>query len=767
MNIKKIRFFASLRMTLLPLYCHSEGAKRPKNLGFVFSCCLLFLASCILLLVGEVFADTRGRPDHMTEEIIKTKEIVPVPADIHVPYMVNRITDGSSVDYHPEFSPDGKQIVFIKKTDNAGKIEKGEFWHKTPYSLNLWLMDSDGKNRRQLTSGDVQDFAPRWTPDGKSVLFVSNRRNGRWDIWSVNTDGSSLNRITETEGNTGLWERSHYPFPTPDGKGMVFIIYKKSHGSVWSMDMESGSMKRITSGGFGDDFPMVSPDGKEIVFKSTRQGNGDIWSIDSSGKNYRRLTFEDYPEFYPAWSPDGTKISYVTNKGGIFDVWIMDRDGRNKKKLTRYLSHGAWGLRFDYNDLVEAGYYHVSWHPDGTKLALTTWDSDKKESYLTMLSFEEDIGSVMEELPEEKETLLEYTLIGEKELTGGGNYDDFGPSFNPDGKTIVFASNRKGSWDIWSIGADGEGLKQITKESGDALAPVFSPDGKEIAFLKEIGQDIQDKQDGQKKETENKNPVNPVKKHYSLWLMNSDGSDARQVTKNISIISYPAWNPEGKEIAFVANGDKGPEIQSIDLKTYTVSRVISIWNTEKPNPAMFPFAREGEAEEFTPKEILKMKKLFPKAKVGMGGLTPFTKGETLDVPYPLKDFLYRVDYDSSGDRLIFESNQTGNIDIWSVKRDGIGLTRITKGSGPHLNPVFSPDNKRVAYARRKLELSSYNEVNYNIWVADVETGEEMPINGEEQTDWNPVFSPDGKKIAYVTNRSGEFKHYNIWMLYLK
>ncbi|MBI3583172.1 MAG: PD40 domain-containing protein [Nitrospinae bacterium] len=730
---------------------------------------ILILILTLTLTLEDAFADSKGRPDHMSKEIIKTKEVVPVPPDIQVPYSVKRISDGSSIDYHPEFSHDGKQIVFIRKIDNDENMKKGEFWHKTPYSLNLWLMDSDGNNRRQLTSGDVMDFAPRFTPDGKRVIFVSNRRDGRWDIWSIDIDGSNLNRITETEGNTGLWERSHYPFPTPDGKEMIFVIYKKSHGSVWLMDMKSRNIRRITSGGFGDDFPMMSPDGKEIVFKSTRQGNGDVWSIDRTGKNYKRLTYEDYPEFYPAWSPDGTKISYVTNKGGIFDIWIMNRDGKHKKKLTKFLSQGAWGKRFDYNDLVETGYYHVSWHPDGTKLALTIWDPDKKESYLTTLDFGKDIGRVMDSLPDEKETLPDYTLIGEKDITGGGSWDDFGPSFSPDGKTIAFASNRKGNWDIWSISAEGEGLKQMTEDTGSELAPVFSPDGKEIAFLKEIGQDIQD---GQEKNINPVNPVNPVKKYYSLWLMNSDGSGARQITEGIKAISYPAWNPDSKEIAFVAKGDKGPEIQLIPLnkggqEVVTVSRVISIWDTEKPNPSMFPFAKDTKDEEFTPEEMAKMKKLFPNAKVGMGGLTPFTKGETIDVPYPLKEFLYRVDYNAAGDKIIFESNKSGNIDIWSVKKDGTEMTRITKESGPHLNPVFSPDNKRIAYARRKLELSSYNEVNYNIWVADAHTGEEMPINGEEQTDWNPAWSPDGKKIAYVTNRSGEFKHYNIWMLYLK
>src|SRR3990172_10049501 len=136
--------------------------------------CSLLIAHCflllLLLLIGDVFAASEGRPDHMTEEIIKTKEVVPVPQDIQVPYSVKRITDGSSIDYHPEFSPDGKHIVFVSKTDMTERIKRGENWYK-PYSLSLWIMESDGSNKRQLTSGDVWDFDPRFTSDGKKILF--------------------------------------------------------------------------------------------------------------------------------------------------------------------------------------------------------------------------------------------------------------------------------------------------------------------------------------------------------------------------------------------------------------------------------------------------------------------------------------------------------------------------------------------------------------------------------------------------------------------
>ncbi|MBI5748635.1 MAG: PD40 domain-containing protein, partial [Nitrospinae bacterium] len=530
-----------------------------------------------------------------------------------------------------------------------------------------------------------------------------------WDIWSVRPDGSELTRITK-------WSRNEYsPHPTSDGKGVLYVSTAGGDHAIWSMDINGDNPRRLTSGGTGDWFPSMNPNGREIVFVSTRLGYGDIWTIDTVEKKYHRLTYSDLPEFSPAWSPDGSKIAYVTNKGGEFDIWIMDRDGKNKRRLTKGISDRNWGNRFSAIKIMEtAGYYHLSWHPDGTKILFTEWGDNEKESCISILDFDK---AIIDRLEADGTSIPEYTLIGEGELTKG-EWEDFAPSFSPDGISLTFSSNRSGNWNIWSMEFNGENLRQLTDEKADALAPVFSPDGKEIAYLKM--QDARGKM-----------------QDYDLWIMKSDGSGARQVTKDIPVISYPAWNPNGKEIAFVAQGKDGTEI----------------WT----------YARSGNGHYSRVRSL-------NASIMGMGEFSGESSSKLpLSINYPFIKFLYRIGYNPAGDKITFESNRSGNVEIWTMRSDGTNLARITNGDSPHWNPIWSPDGKMIAYTTDKLgeKAGHHNWRNYNIWVADPETHEEMLITGEEQIDWNPVWSPDGKKIVYVTNRSGDFKHFNLWVLYLK
>ena len=633
-------------------------------------------------------------------------------------YTIKKLTDGDREDYYAEFSPDGKMIVFVS-THLSSPLTKGG---NKKGGSNLYIMDADGKNMRQLTSGDVIDTAPVFTSDGGRIIFASNRTDERWDIWSINTDGSGLIRLTNDKTNELA------PRTTSDGNNIVFVSTAGGDHAIWSMDINGENKRRLTSGGTGDWFPAMNPDGKEVVFVSTRLGNGDVWTIDSVEKKYHRLTYTDLPEFSPAWSPDGSKIAYVTNKGGEFDIWIMDKDGKNKRRLTKGISDRNWGSRFSSRKILEtAGYYHLSWHPDGTKILFTEWrqplnlSTSITSSYISVIEFDKN---VIERLEVDSTPIHDYTLIGEKELTKG-EWEDFAPSFSPDGMSLTFSSNRGGNWDIWSMEFNGANLRQLTKGTDDELAPVYSPDGKEIAYLKKTeDKKIRSLEDEKLKSTTSQ-PLNfstSVVSTYDLWRMNSDGSGARQVTKNIPIISYPAWHPGSNEIAFVARGEDGTEILTYNLKSEIQISKLKIQNSQN-GPRIYPF----------------------------------------------KEFLYRIGYNPGGDKITFESNVSGNVEIWTMRSDGTNLARLTNGDSPHWNPVWSPNGKMIAYTSDKLgdEAGLHNWRNYNIWIANPETQKEMLITGEEQIDLNPVWSPDGKKIVYVTNRSNDFKHFSLWVLYLK
>ncbi len=668
-----------------------------------------------------------------------------------LPYTITDITNGDFVDFYPEFSPDGKQIIFSSKPVDGSYFT----------DMHLWIMDADGKNRRKITSKSAMYLQPSFTPDGEKVVFISNIEDGLWDIWSMKINGSELTRLTKDN------QKEFFPIVTSDGKNLIFIGRYFGTDSVFVMDMNGNNLKRLSSGGNGDSFPAICSDGNDIIFSTTRLGNSNLWTIDREGKDYKRLTFEDTIEFSPSCSPDGTKIAYVAIEGGAktyskarkgfefkeisyrersFDIWMINRDGTDRRRLAKNIFETGQSMNlFKSVDVIEGiNYYHLSWHPDGKRLALTRWNKDRPGSRISILSVDKNIfeKQIADETP-----VPEFSLLAERELTSG-NRDDLAPSFAPDGKSIVFASNRSGSWDIWNMELNGEHLRQITKGDGDEFAPVYSPDGKEIAFLRSQKPEAR----SQKDETNFNNLQSSIfNLQYSLWVMKSDGSVARQVAGDIPVLSYPAWNPNGKEIVFMSEGNGyAPEIWGYSIVDSSLKKITSISDASllgsrlNKKTKIDLIADHGYANASNPLII------------GAGGIYPYDK------------FLYRINYSPRGDRIIFELDRDGSVGIWNVNSDGNSLVRVLTDDLLHWTPIFSPDGRKIAYSKKAdKQFAPIYWTDYNIWITDTESGEEMRINGEEQIDWFPSWSPDGKKIAYVTNRSGDFKHFNIWMLYLK
>jgi len=706
--------------------------------------------SCILLLASCFLSPTLALA--LEEEL---------------PYSITDITSGEAVDFYPEFSRDGKQIVFSSKPLDGSYFT----------DMHLWIMDADGNNRRQITDKSAMYLQPTFTPDGEKVVFISNLEDGLWDIWSMKINGSGLTRLTKDN------QKEFFPIVTSDGKNVIFIGRYFGTDSVFIMDTDGKNLKRLTSGGNGDSFPAVCQDGKDIIFSTTRLGNSNLWTIDREGKIYNRLTFEDTIEFSPSCSPDGKRIAYVAIEGGAktyskarkgfefkeisyrersFDMWLMNKDGSGRRQIARNIFETGPSMRlFKSVDVIEGiNYYHISWHPDGKKMILSRWNKDKAGSRISILSLDDE---VIEKLPITETPLSEYSLLREKDLTGG-DWDDITPSFAPDGKGIIFASNRRGNWDIWRLWIadcglriadcksefDDAKLEQLTKGDDDELAPVYSPDGKEIAYLKRT-EDRRQKTDSQASRKENNLQSSIFNLQYDIWVMNSDGSGGRQITNEISVLSYPAWKPDGKEIVFVSEGnEQAPEIWGYNIAEGSLKNIASI------KDALLLGSRLNKKTNI---ELISDRRNINTSNplsIGAGGIYPFNK------------FLYRINYSPRGDRITFELDMKGSIGIWTINSDGNGLTPVMTEDSLYWTPVFSPDGRKIAYSKKAgKQFAPIYWTDYNIWIADVDSGEKVMINGEEQIDWFPSWSPDGKKIAYVTNRSGDFSRFNIWLLYLK
>jgi len=252
-----------------------------------------------------------------------------------------RLTDDPAYDAWPTWSPappwggtGGSQIAFM--SDRSGNPD-------------IYVMDADGSNLRQLTDHPANDIWPEWSPDGKRVAFPS-RRDGNFEIYVVDADGTNLQRLTNTPGH------EDFPAWSPDGTQIVFSRVEGDDGTyVMAVPAKMGDDG--TEQGPADeqkllDFPVLepawSPDGTRIAFGSDHEGFRAIYVMDiadalqdTAGGNLQKLSNTRAGENCPTWSPDGTQIAFASWRDGDGEIYVMDvadalqgTGGSNLQKLT-------------------------------------------------------------------------------------------------------------------------------------------------------------------------------------------------------------------------------------------------------------------------------------------------------------------------------------------------------------------------------------------------------------------------------------------------
>jgi uncharacterized protein YjdB len=241
--------------------------------------------------------------------------------------------NAGNVSFDPSPSPDGSQFVFaISQIDQLGRDQN-----------DLYVVNRNGLNMRQLTSDPGIESEPAWSPDGTKILYsATDLTLGGHALWVVNVDGSGARKLTTSlPADVSVPEQASW---SPDGRRIAFVARRNGQHKIWAMNADGSSPVQITTDAGFDQSPSWSPDGTSIAFSryNSPMYGWDVAIVAASGG---AAVLRELPgdQLQPVWSPDGVYIALqgtqVTAQGPA-NIYTMRSDGSGLRLRT---TDGSWG----------------------------------------------------------------------------------------------------------------------------------------------------------------------------------------------------------------------------------------------------------------------------------------------------------------------------------------------------------------------------------------------------------------------------------------
>ena len=393
-------------------------------------------------------------------------------------------------------SPDGNTIAFS-------------------YQGDLFTVATQGGTAHQLTSNDAYDAYPVWSPDGQSIAFAS-AREGSLDVYLIGKDGGTPKRLTTDSGNetpltflddkTVLFEATDMP------TAQSILFASRSFPQVYQVSTSGGRARLFSALPMQDlsinargDILYHDIKGYEDPYRKhhTSSITRDIWL--NQGGHFTKLTSFNGEDRTPRWAPDGNAYYYLSEQDGTFNVYKNSINGQ-ARQLTRHTNHPVRFLTVANNGTLCYSYngeiYTLREGGEPQRVNITV-NADRSEKEL-IRQIKRDGATAISVSPSGKEvafvmhgdvyvTSVEYNTT--KQITDTPEQERT-IDFSPDGRSIVYDSERDGMWRIYQTSIKNKDEKlftyatdlveeQLTNTGHTSIQPQYSPDGKSVAFLED------------------------------------------------------------------------------------------------------------------------------------------------------------------------------------------------------------------------------------------------------------------------------------------
>jgi serine/threonine-protein kinase len=548
-----------------------------------------------------------------------------------------QVTNEPGIEYQPAISPDGSEVAYVEgPTPNTRVVVRS--------AVDI----GSGGESRLSDELDIGSWFPAWTPDGASIRFFACATQPVWraggcDAKEVGKHGGPVRTVAVPRDSTYYaWSR--------DGTRMAFQV----RDSIFAYSVDDGTVELLgvhvvqLPGGGPLHSLAWSPDGEMIAYVKGNAAwrttdnplSASVWILDADGGEPVRATDDGFMDVSPQWLPDSRHLLFVSNRGGARRGIYVVEVGREGPRSSPRAVPGA------------SDPHSISVSHDGRRLAYSNFTARK------------NIWSIP--LPRSGSVSIKDAVP----VTNGNQTTD-GFSLSPDGEWIVFASDRRGSQDVYKQRLTGGDPQLIAHVPGDAAEPDWSGDGTDIAFYASD-------QDG-------------------ILVVSSDGGALQQIS-DFPDANRPDWSRDGLTLAFQASRH-----DTIVIWTVARDSVGAPWSTPL-QLTDFPCGAANWAPDGA--SLL--------CYMGRGVWGHVSKGGLLQTRYDANsldelDGLGALEFSPDGSRIYaIGTEHDGSEGIWWIPVGGGKATKVVAFDDPLLTPwgmiAVGPENLYLTIAEYESDI---------------------------------------------------------------